>query len=168
MRPLHAGRRPRNAALILLTLASISMIAASSSAESAAQRTSVTQRASAARTESVRDNAHLRFVSANGNTLLEVGTVSGTLPGSARVTLDIGASTATSSFTFHISEGSITGYGTAKLHPGSGSYDSFGGAAAIHSGTGRYAHVSGTGDIYGVLNRANDNAEVQVIGTLRF
>jgi hypothetical protein len=120
-------------------------------------------------TKSVRDTAKLHLVKSIGNTLYEEGRVSGTLPGTARVTLHLGVSSATSTFTFHLRGGSITGSGSAKLKPGkNGRYDSFGGTASIRHGTGRYAHASGTGGLYGVVDRSNYSAEVQVIGTLRF
>jgi hypothetical protein len=115
----------------------------------------------------VNDDAKLHLVSGNGEVLLEEGAAAGSLPGSARVVLDVGADTATSSFTFHLRGGSISGHGRAKLHSGTGRYESFGGSATISGGTGRYAHISGSGGFYGVLDRRSYNAEVQVIGKLR-
>ncbi len=107
---------------------------------------------------SVKDAAKLHLAGANGNTLVEEGKASGTLPGSARVTLNVGTTTATSSFKLQLSGGSITGYGTVRLHSGkSGQYDSFDGSVAISHGSGRYAHASGSGNLYGVIDRANDN-----------
>ncbi len=120
----------------------------------------------AARILVVRDAAKMHLLNANGNTLTEEGRATGTLVGTARATLSFNGSTTTSSFTFHLSGGSISGRGRAKLHSGNGRYESFGGSATITGGTGRYAHISGKGGFFGVLDRSNSNAEVQVIGNL--
>lgn len=122
--------------------------------------------AATARILMVRDAAKMHLLNANGNTWIEEGRATGTLVGSARVTLSFNGSTVTSSFTFHLSGGSISGHGRAKLHSGNGRYESFGGSATNIGGTGRYAHISGKGGFYGVLDRSNYNAEVQVIGNL--
>jgi hypothetical protein len=122
----------------------------------------------AARVVTVNDTGKLRIVGGDGNLLIEEGRATGTLPGSARVTLDVSATTVTSSFTFYLVGGSISGHGSGKLHSGNGRYESFGGAASIKGGTGRYAHGSGSGGFYGVLDRRSDDAEVQVIGSLRY
>jgi hypothetical protein len=114
----------------------------------------------------VRDAAKMHLLNANGNTWIEEGRATGTLVGTARVTLSFNGSTTTSSFTFHLSGGSISGRGKAKIHSGNGRYESFGGSSTIVGGTGRYAHISGKGGFYGVLDRSNSNAEVQVIGNL--
>ncbi len=116
---------------------------------------------------SVHDVAKLHLVNADGNTLIEEGRAYGNLPGTARVTLSFNGSTVTSRFTFHLAGGAISGRGRASLHSGSGHFESFGGSAAIAGGTGRYAHISGNGGFYGVFDRSNSNAEVQVIGKLR-
>jgi hypothetical protein len=153
------------AGLIMTALASIATAATFDAANGHAVRRASDLRAHAAATLNVNDRAKLHVVGGNDNTLIEEGSATGTLPGTARVTLDIGATTATSNFTFRLSVGSISGHGTAKIHEGS-QYESFGGTATIRHGTGRYAHISGSGGFYGVLNRRNDNAEVQVIGKL--
>lgn len=120
-----------------------------------------------AATVSVKDVAKLHLVGGSGNTLIEEGHATGTLPGSARVALDVGTATVTSSFTIHLSSGSISGRGAGQLHPGkSGRYDSFGGSVSISDGSGHYAHALGTGGFYGVIDRSDYNAEVQVIGQL--
>jgi len=114
----------------------------------------------------VRDAAKMHLLNANGNTWIEEGRATGTLPGTAHVTLSFNGSTTTSNFTFHLSGGSISGHGRAKIHSGNGRYESFGGSATIIGGTGRYVHISGKGGFYGVVDRTNSNAEVQVIGNL--
>ncbi len=124
-------------------------------------------RAAKARMLTVHDVAKMHLVNADGNTLIEEGRAYGNLPGTARVTLSFNGSTVTSRFTFHLAGGAISGRGRASLHSGSGHFESFGGSAAIAGGTGRYAHISGNGGFYGVFDRSNSNAEVQVIGKLR-
>ncbi|HEX5852977.1 MAG TPA: hypothetical protein VFY36_07790 [Solirubrobacteraceae bacterium] len=120
----------------------------------------------AARMLMVHDVGKLHLLSADGNTLIEEGRAYGTLPGRAHVTLSFNGATITSTFTFYLKGGSISGRARAKLHSGSGHFESFGGSAAIKVGTGRYAHISGKGGFYGVFDRSNSNAEVQVIGKL--
>lgn len=122
--------------------------------------------AAAAKILSVRDAAKMHLLNANGNTWIEEGRATGTLVGTAHVTLSFNGSTTTSNFTFHLRAGAISGHGRAKLHSGNGRYESFGGTATIIGGTGKYAHISGTGGFYGVIDRTNSNAEVQVIGNL--
>lgn len=67
--------------------------------------------AHAARTQPVTDHARLSLVAANGNTLVERGRASGTLPGTVEVSLTLGNRTASSSFTIHTKGGTISGRG---------------------------------------------------------
>jgi hypothetical protein len=126
--------------------------------------------ASTGRALPINDKARMHLTGGSGNTLIEEGDATGTLPGKTKVNLTIvNTTTARSTFTVYPRGGSIAGHGTVRLHPGkSGSYESFRGVLSVSHGTGNYAHTSGSGNIYGVLNRSNDNAEVQVIGTLRY
>lgn len=119
---------------------------------------------------SINDKARMRLAGGNGNTLIEEGKATGTLPGKAKVSLTIAnATNAKSTFVVYPRGGSITGLGSVRLHPGkSGAYESFSGTISVSHGTGSYAHASGSGKLYGVLDRSNDNAEVQVIGTLHY
>ncbi len=123
-------------------------------------------------TLSINDKAHMSLTGGSGNTLLEEGNATGTLPGKAKVSLTLtiaAAAAATSSFTIYPSGGSIAGNGRIRTHLStSGRYESFSGSLSVDHGTGRYAHAFGMGNIYGVLDRRHDNAEVQVIGTLRY
>lgn len=123
-----------------------------------------------ARVISVSDRAELHVVSASGNTLVEEGKASGTLPGSARVrlTLEVERRTAKSRFTLHLRGGSLTGEGRGKATTGKGGWESFGGTMSFNGGSGRYAHASGSGSMYGAINRSSERLQVQVIGRLHF
>jgi hypothetical protein len=123
-------------------------------------------RAHAARTISVNDTGRLRLVGSSGNTLIEEGQSSGTLPGRVRARLTVSSNTVRATFTISLHGGSISGYGSAKLNVGRGVYASFGGSLNVSHGTGRYAHVSGSGGLYGTINRNTDDATVQVVGRL--
>ena len=123
--------------------------------------------ARAARTLSINDTGHLYLLNASGAILSEAGPVSGTLPGSTKVRLDVGESV-TASFTIDSrGGGSITGHGSAVLHS-SGRYSSFGGTLSVNQGTGRYARAQGSGELYGVIDRRTDALTVQTIGTLHY
>jgi hypothetical protein len=121
-----------------------------------------------ARVQSVMDRAHLQLVSADGNTLVEKGKASGTLPGTVEVWLTLGDRTATSSFTIRSAAGTISGRGKGTLKTGKGGYDSFGGSVAVVRGTGRFRNASGKGGLYGSIYRPTDAMSVQVIGKLRY
>ena len=110
------------------------------------------------------DTAHLHFVSAAGALLYESGRASGTLPGSMRVRLRLGA-TLSGSFTIYTRGGSITGHGAATPH-GSGTYESFAGSLVATGGSGRYRHAHGHAQLYGTFNRKSYALVVQTAGTL--
>jgi hypothetical protein len=122
--------------------------------------------ARAARSTQVNDTAKLHVVGGSGSTLVEEGRGTGTLPGAVRIKLTLGVSTATSQFTISVSGGSLSGHASGRLHAGGGGYASFGGSLSLSKGTGRYAHASGTGSLYGVINRDTQNLTVQVLGHL--
>jgi len=124
--------------------------------------------AHAARTQPVTDHARLSLVAANGNTLVERGRASGTLPGTVEVSLTLGNRTASSSFTIHTKGGTISGRGKGKLKPGKGGYDSFGGSVVVVRGTGRFRGAHGKGGLYGAIYRVTDAMTVQVIGELLY
>jgi hypothetical protein len=126
-------------------------------------------RALAARTVSVDDTGHLKRTHASGDFIDEAGEISGTLPGTATVRLDVGPETITASFTIQVhGGGSISGTGRAKI--GSpGRYTSFAGNLSVTGGTGRYAHARGSGKLYGELERKYDLLTVQTRqGTLDY
>lgn len=119
-----------------------------------------------ARTERLSMTAHLRYLTAKGAYLLEEGSASGPLAGTVkahvRITADISGS-----FEFYPHDGSISGYGSARLHE-SGTYVSFGGTVMITGGTGRYAHARGSGGLYGVYNRRTLGLTIQTTGSLSY
>jgi hypothetical protein len=118
------------------------------------------------RTERLAMTAHLRYVTAKGSYLLEEGSASGPLAGPVkarvRFTADISGS-----FAFYPRGGSISGYGSAKLHE-SGTYVSFGGAVTITGGTGRFAHARGSGGLYGVYDRRTLGLTIQTTGNVSY
>jgi hypothetical protein len=152
-------------ALLALALAG----ALHASTAGAARTPSAPILARAARTMSVNDNGELIKVHAAGETIIEEGKVSGTLPGTARVRLDIGAELVTASFRITVrGVGSIVGHASAKLSS-PGRKASFRGTLSVTSGTGRYAHARGTGKLYGVIERVSDKLTVQTReGTLNY
>ncbi|HEV3071982.1 MAG TPA: hypothetical protein VGY76_11225 [Solirubrobacteraceae bacterium] len=131
---------------------------------------SASPRGHAAKVIAVSDSGHLHLANPNsaGNTLIEEGKAIGTLPGSVRASLTIGTSTVRVGFTIYLHGGTITGHGTASFNPGKGEYASFGGSVSVSHGSGHYAHATGSGRMYGSINRTTDNANVQVIGQLHF
>lgn len=146
----------------------VAIVAARAPGASAAARTpKAPMPARAARTLHIVDTGHLHLLHASGAILSEEGPVSGTLPGSTRVRLDVGENV-TASFTITSrGGGSITGHGSAALHS-SGRYASFGGSLSVTRGTGRYAHAHGSGKLYGVIDRRTHSLAVQAIGTLNY
>ncbi len=121
-----------------------------------------------AKTTQVSDTSHLHVANPNSasSTLVEEGKAIGTLPGGVRASLTIGTSTVRVTFTIYLHGGTITGRGTAKFNAGQNEYASFGGSIVVSQGSGHYAHASGSGQVYGSINRNTDNATVQVIGQL--
>jgi hypothetical protein len=125
---------------------------------------------SAAHTIAVNDTAHLTLKNPSGAsaTLIEEGRALGSLPGTVRARLTVGAEVVTAGFTIYLHGGTISGHSTAKLNAGSGEFASFGGSLGVSHGSGRYAHASGHGGLFGTINRNTDNATVQVVGTLHY
>jgi hypothetical protein len=124
-------------------------------------------RARAARTLNVTGEAHLHLTGTAGEVLEEEGVATGALSGKVRVRFTVGASIAGTFVFYPRGGGSITGYGSARLHS-TGMYSSFGGTMAVSHGTGRYAHARGKGGMYGVVNRRTDAITVQTTGKLSY
>lgn len=116
----------------------------------------------------VKDSAQLHLVHADGNTLVEQGHATGTLPGSVRVTLTLRSHKATSTFTLNARGGTISGSGVGSLKAGKSGWDSFGGSLDVRHGSGRFQHVHGNGGLYGAVYRVDDSMHAQVYGTLRY
>jgi hypothetical protein len=110
------------------------------------------------------DTAHLRYISASGSLLNEVGRATGTVPGSMSAHMDL-STTFSGSFTIYTSAGQIRGHGLATPH-GSGTYESFAGTVVATGGTGRYTHAHGTARLYGTFDRDNYALVMQTVGTL--
>jgi hypothetical protein len=157
----HTLPAVRLSASALAILMSALLLGAAGS--SAAARSAV---AYAARTLNGTATAHLHLVRAEGSELIEEGSVSGALVGTARAELSTGA-IFTATFTIHAHGGSITGHGHATPH-GSGRYQSFSGSFNATNGTGRYAHISGRAGLYGVFDRRADSVVIQTTGTLTY
>lgn len=167
-RPVHRVlRRGIAATAALLALALAGTLLANTAGAARTPSTPIPARA--ARTISVNDNGYLKRTHASGDIIDEAGTISGTLPGTATVRLDVGPETVTASFTIAVhGGGSIVGSGRATI--GSpGRYTSFAGTLSVTGGTGRYAHARGAGKLYGKLERRYDYLTVQTRqGTLHY
>ncbi len=122
--------------------------------------------ASSARALKASDTARLRYVSASGSLLYEIGNASGALPGSMRAHVSIGAAIS-GSFTIYTHGGSISGRGSATPK-GSGTYESFAGSLSVSRGSGRYAHAHGRARLYGTFDRSTYALVVQTAGTLYY
>lgn len=120
-----------------------------------------------AHTISVNDTGHLHLLKAVGSVLSEEGYASGTLPGQAKVRMDVGSTSVSATFTIQTRQGTIYGSGHAALHS-SGRYTSFGGSLTVSHGSGRYRHAHGSGKLYGVIDRRGDALTVQTLGKLTY
>jgi hypothetical protein len=83
-----------------------------------------------------------------------------------RARLTVGTNVVTAGFTIYLHGGTISGHSSAKLNAGRGEYASFGGSLTVSHGSGHYARASGSGGLFGTINRNTDNATVQVVGNL--
>jgi hypothetical protein len=114
----------------------------------------------------VTDAAHLHATPTSGEEILEVGRATGTLPGTVRAYLNVGA-TVTAHFTISTAAGSISGLGSGRLK-GRAAEPSFSGRMTVAHGTGRYAHAHGEGGFFGTINRRTDALVVQTTGELSY
>jgi hypothetical protein len=157
MRPKTANIRARALMAAMLGLAALAGVGTASASPA---------RAKAAHTLDVTDEAHLHLVATAGEILEEEGPAKGALPGTVRVRVTVSESI-TGTFTFSTRYGSITGHGSAQLHP-TGRYSSFSGTLAVSHGTGRYTHAHGSGGLYGVVDRRTHAMTVQTTGKLSY
>lgn len=125
-----------------------------------------TPKAHTARSLNATDTAKLRYIKHSGSQLLEEGTAQGTLPGSMRANLSIGA-TFTASFTIYTHGATINGHGTATPH-GAGLNEHFSGTLTITGGTRRYAHAHGHAKLSGTFNRRTYAVTLQTSGSLSY
>jgi hypothetical protein len=162
--PRSDARRARMLATALLVALATSAILVSNAAGDAHTR------AHTARTLNVTDTAHLHFLKESSSQLIDEGAATGTLPGTVRVSFDLGV-TVSGTFTIYAHDGTIIGHGSGVLHKSSSQSDvyvSFGGTMTVSHGTGRYAHAHGTGGFYGVIDRRNYSATIQTTGSLAY
>jgi hypothetical protein len=125
--------------------------------------------AAQAHTLSVRDEGRLRFVGAQARALIDTGSLTGTLPGRARVRFVYdGRPNVSATFTIATARGSISGSAHARLNNPSSSTPSFRGALRITSGRGRYSHARGSGELFGVFHRHGYGLVFQAIGRLDY
>jgi hypothetical protein len=125
--------------------------------------------ASASRVLNIRDQGSLRFVRASGSLLLDEGRVSGSFPGTVKVSfLYNGEPTVSARFTITGTGGSISARGTGRLSSPVSPAPSFRGRMQITGGTGRYAHIRGSGELFGVFNRRSYALTVQAVGRLPY
>jgi hypothetical protein len=120
--------------------------------------------AKAAHSTALSDNATLHLIHAIGNTLIEQGNAKGTLKGRVKIRLHLNASgaSATAHFIMYLPGGHLLGHANGRATTGKNGWESFSGTMRIDPGTGRYAHASGSGKMYGALNRHTDTLIVQV------
>lgn len=125
--------------------------------------------AGATRVRAVREEGHMRFVSAEATLIVDEGRMSGTIPGRARVyfTYD-GSPNVSARFAIYASGGRIDGRAKCRLSNPSSPTPSFRGALEIVGGGGRYAHARGGGELFGVFHRHGYGLVVQAIGKLRY
>ena len=125
--------------------------------------------ASASRVLNIRDQGSLRFVRASGSLLLDEGRVSGTFPGTVKVSfLYNGEPTVSARFTITGTGGSISARGAGRLSSPVSPAPSFRGRMQVTGGTGRYAHIRGSGELFGVFNRRSYALTVQAVGKLPY
>ncbi|HEX3519660.1 MAG TPA: DUF2600 family protein [Solirubrobacteraceae bacterium] len=122
-----------------------------------------------ARTLTVHDEGHLRYVKSSGSVIIDEGRASGTFPGTVKVRFSYdGEPTVSARFTISGAGGSISASGTARLSSLTSPTPSFTGTMTITGGSGRYAHVHGGGGLYGVYSRRTYGLTVQAIGKLPY
>lgn len=122
--------------------------------------------ARAARTVDGTATGRLHLLRAEGSELIEEGSFSGALNGSASADVETGA-IFRGTFTIRTRKGSISGHGTATPH-GAGRYQSFGGSFMATGGSGLYKHVHGRSKLYGVFDRRTDSLVLQTSGSFTY
>ena len=125
--------------------------------------------AGATRVREVRDEGHMRFLSAEATLIVDEGAMSGTIPGRSRVYFTYnGSPNVSARFVIHADAGNLDGRATCRLNNPSSPTPSFRGALQIVGGSGRYAHAHGSGELFGVFHRHGYGLVVQAIGKLTY
>jgi hypothetical protein len=116
----------------------------------------------------LKETANLHLVAHQGTKILhEEGQISGTLHGRLVVTITIGYTQATVSFTARSSAGTLTGRGVESYYV-SGKNGHFNGRTAVTGGTGDYAHTPGSSlQTTGLIKRAHYEVLMTVNGQLK-
>jgi hypothetical protein len=116
----------------------------------------------------LKETANLHLVAHQGTKILhEEGQISGTLHGQLVVTITIGYTQATVSFTAHSSAGTLTGRGVESYYV-SGKNGHFKGRMAVTGGTGNYSHTPGSSlQTTGLIKRAHYEVLMTVNGQLK-
>jgi hypothetical protein len=159
-------RRRRIGAACSAALLASASAAALTTGSAAARAIGRPPAAHAAHALKATDTAKLHYVSAAGSELLEQGKTTGTIPGSMRAQVEIGA-TISGNFTIYTHGGSIKGHGVASPH-GGGIYESFAGTVTVTGGTGRFVHAHGHTGLYGTFDRNTYALTIQTTGTLSY
>jgi hypothetical protein len=133
----------------------------------AAQTANAHANAHMTRTLRVADTAHLHQVRRPGSLIVEEGRASGSIPGTIKAYINLGATIIVKVTIYPTGGGTIVCHGSGELK-GRPAEPSFGGHLTITSGTGRYAHAHGGGGLYGVLVRRTLAATVSATGTLTY
>lgn len=121
--------------------------------------------ATAARTISLSDSAHLHRTSSHGFNLYESGPATGSLGGSVTLHLDVvSTNRVTAQMTVSPHGGSISGTASGSYHVNGGTA-SFSGTLSVTGGSGSYSHAHGSGLSFGgTIERSNDAVTVHVSG----
>ncbi|HVR04803.1 MAG TPA: hypothetical protein VMS02_02100 [Solirubrobacteraceae bacterium] len=145
------------------------MAVAASGARAVATVGATQTKARDARVVSVREEGSLGYVSSEASSILDEGSLRGTLPGRGRVVfIYSGSPNVSARFTIRTAAGTISGSARCHLHNPTSLTPSFRGALAISGGSGRYAHARGEGELFGVFHRRGYGLVVQAIGRLRY
>lgn len=124
--------------------------------------------ASAARTTQVREHVSLKLVKRSGSTFTHSGTVTGTIPGSARSTMRLDGLTLSGTVKIRARGGETLNLKIRGTARSAGLRSRFGGTATIDGGSGKYAHARGRGRFSGVVNRSTWAATIDANGSLTY
>lgn len=125
--------------------------------------------AHAARTVSLNESGNLHLTSHHGFHLNEQGSASGTIRGSIYIHLNVTSTNhVTAEVNIYPSNGSLTGYGTARYRS-NGGQATFSGTMSVSRGTGSYSHAHASGlSFSGTIQRFNDATTVHLAGPLSY